>query len=80
MCVMLLTADRYGSDEAAKAKAEELLEEWKNGDATEESFAELAGAWLEDGGSSLNGGLYGRWKNSMIGALIPPGKLATRIL
>lgn len=55
---ILLTADRYGSDEAAKAKAEELLEEWKNGDATEESFAKLAGAWSEDGGSSLNGGLY----------------------
>ena len=55
---ILLTADRYGSDDKAKAKAEELLDEWKNGDATEESFAELAGAWSEDGGSSLNGGLY----------------------
>lgn len=58
MCVIFCSADRYGSDEAAKAKAEELLEEWKNGDATEESFAQLAGAWSEDGGSSLNGGLY----------------------
>jgi len=43
---------------AAKAKAEELLNEWKAGDATEESFAELANANSSDGGSNTNGGLY----------------------
>ena len=55
---ILLTTDRYGSEEAAKEKAEELLQEWKDGDATEDSFAELAGSWSADSGSSLNGGLY----------------------
>lgn len=49
------------SDEAkaeAKAKAEELLAEWKSGDATEESFAALANEHSGDGGSNTNGGLY----------------------
>ena len=40
------------------AEAERILEEWKNGDATEESFAELANAYTEDPGSSTTGGLY----------------------
>ena len=43
---------------AAKAKAEELLEQWKAGAATEESFAELANTNSSDGGSNTNGGLY----------------------
>ena len=49
------------SDEAletAKARAEEILAEWKSGDATEESFAALAEQYSEDGGSNTNGGLY----------------------
>ena len=44
--------------EAAKARAEEILQEWKEGDATEESFAALAEQYSEDPGSSSNGGLY----------------------
>ena len=44
--------------EAAKAKAEEILQEWKDGDATEESFAALAEKYSEDEGSNTNGGLY----------------------
>ena len=44
--------------EAAKAKAEEIYEEWKAGDATEESFAALAEKYSEDEGSNTNGGLY----------------------
>lgn len=44
--------------EAAKAKAEEILQEWKDGDATEESFAALAEEYSEDPGSNTNGGLY----------------------
>ena len=44
--------------EAAKAKAEEYLAEWKAGEATEESFAELAKAHSEDTGSAANGGLF----------------------
>ena len=57
------TADEDGSysDEAlaaAKARAEEILAEWKSGDATEESFAALAEQYSEDAGSNTNGGLY----------------------
>lgn len=43
---------------AAKAKAEEILAEWKSGEATEESFAALAEENSEDTGSNNNGGLY----------------------
>lgn len=56
-------ADEDGnvSDEAwaaAEQKAQEVLEEWQSGDATEESFGELAATYSSDGGSSTNGGLY----------------------
>ena len=44
--------------EATREKAEDLLNQWKSGDATEESFAELANANSTDGGSNTNGGLY----------------------
>lgn len=44
--------------EAAKAKAEEILAEWEEGDATEDTFAELAEKYSEDEGSNTNGGLY----------------------
>ncbi len=39
-------------------KAEQIFKEWKAGDATEESFAELANTYSEDGGSNTVGGLY----------------------
>ena len=42
----------------AEIKAEELLDLWKSGEATEASFAELAGEHSEDPGSVSNGGLY----------------------
>ena len=44
--------------EAAKNTAEKLMEEWKKGNATKESFAELAKTKSEDTGSKANGGLY----------------------
>ena len=44
--------------EEAKEKAEGILETWKAGDATEESFAELANELSEDTGSNTKGGLY----------------------
>lgn len=44
--------------EAAEKKAKEVLEEWKDGEATEESFAALANENSADGGSNTNGGLY----------------------
>lgn len=39
-------------------KAEELLEQWKSGDATETAFADMAAQYSVDTGSSSNGGLY----------------------
>lgn len=44
--------------EACKAKAQEILDEWKAGDMTEDSFAELAGQYSQDPGSKDKGGLY----------------------
>lgn len=52
---ILFTASEYGSDDEAKAKAEEVLKQWKSGDATEDSFAELADEYSADG---AEGGLY----------------------
>lgn len=43
---------------AALAKAEKLLNEWKAGDATEDSFAALVKDNSADSGSNENGGLY----------------------
>ena len=42
----------------AEQKAQALLDEWKAGEATEESFAALATENSEDPGSASNGGLY----------------------
>lgn len=42
----------------AKEKAEQLLEQWAQGEATEESFAQLANKHSTDPGSNTNGGLY----------------------
>lgn len=55
--------DGYDEEQAklkedAKAKAEDLLAQWKAGAATEDSFAELAKENSVDGGSQANGGLY----------------------
>ena len=61
--LVMAEADEDGnySDEAkaaAKARAEEILAEWEEGDRTEESFAMLAEVYSEDSGSYENGGLY----------------------
>ena len=50
----------YSDEEkaTAKAKAEELLAQWKAGEATEASFGELAIAESTDPGSASQGGLY----------------------
>lgn len=50
----------YSEDEWAEClkKAEELLALWKSGAATEDTFAEMANIYSEDGGSNTNGGLY----------------------
>ena len=43
---------------ACKKEAEKILKEWKSGDATESSFADLANEKSADGGSNTTGGLY----------------------
>lgn len=43
---------------AAKKEAEKILKEWKDGDATEDSFAALATEKTDDTGSTETGGLY----------------------
>lgn len=43
---------------ACLSKAEEILNTWKTGEATEQSFADLAKEYTEDGGSMETGGLY----------------------
>lgn len=53
--------DNAYSDEekaAAKEKIEAIYDEWKQGDMTEDSFAQLANEKSEDVGSNTNGGLY----------------------
>jgi len=53
---ILLSAAEYGSEEKAKAKAEEILAEWKAGTADAASFGELAAKYSEDS-SAASGGL-----------------------
>ena len=58
---ILITPEDTESEEswaAAEAEAQRIFEEWQNGEATEESFAELANTYSTDGGSNTNGGLY----------------------
>lgn len=56
---ILITAESNdGSETKAKQKADAVYDEWKKGDATEDSFAALAEKYSEDPGSSSNGGIY----------------------
>ena len=48
------TQEQY---DEAEEKAQELLDQWKAGEATEDSFAELATANSQDTGSASSGGL-----------------------
>lgn len=64
--------DGYDAEQAklkadAKAKAEDLLSQWKSGAATEDSFAKLATENSSDTGSTDNGGLYKQiYKGEMV--------------
>ncbi len=53
---------------AAQTEANRLLAEWKEGEATEDTFAELANTHSDDGGSNKNGGLY---ESVVYGAMVP---------
>ena len=54
--------------ESSRVKAEELLDQWEQGDKSEESFAQLAMAHSQDG-SAMDGGLFtGVTKGQMVEA------------
>ena len=55
---VLLSSKTFGTNEAAKAKAEELLASLTGVSALEDAFAALAEEYSEDTGSNTNGGLY----------------------
>ena len=60
------------SEEEIKAAADEaqsVYDDWEAGDATEDSFAELANERSDDTGSNTNGGLY---ENVAKGAMVDP--------
>jgi parvulin-like peptidyl-prolyl isomerase len=52
------TDQKDKADADAKAEAERILKEWKDGKADAESFGELANKYSKDSGSNTNGGLY----------------------
>lgn len=54
--------------DASAAEAQKVLDEWKSGAKTAESFAELAKKHSADGGSNTNGGLY---NNVAKGEMVP---------
>lgn len=55
---ILFSTDKYGTAAEARTAAEGVLAEWQSGDATEESFGELAALYTDDTGSATTGGLY----------------------
>ena len=55
---VLLSSKTFCTNEAAKAKAEELLASLTGVSALEDAFAALAEEYSEDTGSNTNGGLY----------------------
>ena len=53
--------------EAAHDKAEEIYQQWLDGEASEDSFAELANEYSDDSGSNTVGGLYENiYKDQMV--------------
>ena len=61
----------YSEEEwaAALTKAEEVMNEWLNGAADEDSFAAMAKTYSEDPGSASNGGLY---EDVYVGQMVEP--------
>ena len=51
-------ADLQALKDETLAQAEDLLAQWKAGEATEDSFAAMANEYSEDPGSNTTGGLY----------------------
>ncbi|MDR2670470.1 MAG: peptidylprolyl isomerase [Oscillospiraceae bacterium] len=66
--ILVLTSEEKDAAQA-RTEAEAILNEWKAGAATEDSFAALATEKTEDTGSASDGGLYeGVMKNQMVAA------------
>lgn len=55
---ILFSADVYGSDDAAKAKAEEIFAKWKDGGKDMDEFKSLAAQYTTDYASVFSGGSY----------------------
>ena len=55
--------------EACRQEAQKILDEYLAGEQTEDRFAELAGLYSVDGGSSQNGGLY---TDVYVGQMVEP--------
>ena len=74
---ILITAEDTDGDgtiseeeiQAAADEAQSIYEEWKAGDATEDSFAALANERSDDPGSNTTGGLY---EHVFKGQMVPP--------
>jgi len=61
----------YSDDEweTCRAAAQAILDQWLAGEATEDSFAQLANTSSEDPGSNTNGGLY---EDVYVGQMVEP--------
>ncbi|MBQ8869496.1 MAG: peptidylprolyl isomerase [Oscillospiraceae bacterium] len=55
---ILVSKDKFETDEKAKAKAEEILKEFEDSGKKIEKFEELVTKYTEDTGSASTGGLY----------------------
>ena len=63
----MLSTNTYGTDEKAKAKADEILALYEGGDKSLESFSKLAFEYTDDLGSAYTGGVY---KNIQQGQMV----------
>ncbi len=64
---VLFKTDTYGSAEAARKKAEEIYNDWQQkGDLSEDSFAQLAVQYSEDGNASQGGIYTGVYEGQMV--------------
>ncbi len=66
---ILFNFENYDDEAAAKEKAQEVLDEYNEGEMTEDAFATLATEYNEDTGSQSTGGLYeGVYRGQMVQA------------
>lgn len=56
--LIMVDEDTDAGWKAAENEANQILQQWQAGGATEELFAQLANTYSDDGGSNTTGGLY----------------------